>query len=88
MKKHKHGKDPIPYLNDLVAKLSGFDKIKIMAQICSYTILFTNNLKTGVEQFMTLIEQPGIVNSDLIIVSVSMNFYKSFSFKFDLQIAC
>lgn len=58
-----------------MVKFDGFDKTKIMAQICSYTILFTKNLKTGVEQFMTVIEQPGIVNSDLVTVSVPINVY-------------
>lgn len=74
VRKHRNGEDPIPYLNDLVAKYNGFDRIKVMAQICSYTILFTSNLKAGVEQFMKLIEQPGIVNNDLITVSI---FHKS-----------
>lgn len=73
----------------MIVKFSGFDKTKIMAQICSYTILFTNDLRTGVEQFMMLIEQPGIVNSKLITVSVPINKYfyvkYTYSFKFDLQ---
>lgn len=63
-----------------------------MAQICSYTILFTNDLKTGVKHFMKLIEQPGVVDSDLITVSIFHKCLKLFyikytySFKFDLQI--
>lgn len=41
-----------------------------MAEICSYTLLFTNNLKAGIEQFVKLIEHPEIVNTDLITVSI------------------
>jgi hypothetical protein len=42
-----------------------------MAQICSYIILFANNVRAGVEQFMVLLEEPKIMNDHLIIVSLS-----------------
>lgn len=70
VKKHKNGEDPVPYLMELVLKYNGHDRCKILAQICSYTILFTNNLKYGIERFMTLIEHPEIAKDDLILVSI------------------
>lgn len=69
VKKHKNGEDPTPYLIALVAKYNGLDKWKIMAQVCSYTILFKKNLRAGVEQFISLIEQPEMVADYLITVS-------------------
>lgn len=69
--KHKNGDDPLPYLINLADKYNGHNKYTIMAQICSYTILFTNNLRSGVEQFITLIElQPDIINTPLITVRI------------------
>lgn len=72
--KHKNGEDPIPYLVDLVAKYNGSNnnlKCKIVVQICSYKILFANDLKSGIEQFITLIEQhPEIINNSLITVRI------------------
>jgi len=70
VKKQKNGKDPIPYLTDLISKYNGLDKSKIIAQLCSYLILFTNNLKSGVEEFIKLIETPGMANKDIITVSI------------------
>lgn len=70
VKKHKNGEDPVPYLIDLVYKYNGLNQSIIISQLCSYTLLFTNNLRYGIEQFKKLIEQPGIVNNDVIIVSV------------------
>jgi len=69
VKKHKNGEDAIPYLKDLFSKYNENDKWKIIAQICSYTILFTNNFRTGVEQFLELIGEPTISTSDLVTVS-------------------
>lgn len=69
VKKHKNGEDPIPYLNDLVPKYNGFNQSKIISQLCSYTLLFTNHLRYGIEQFNKLIEQSEIVNNDIIVVS-------------------
>lgn len=68
VKKQKDGEDPIPYLTNLISKYDGLDRSKIIAQLCSYTILFTNNLKSGVEEFIKLIEQPGIANNFIISV--------------------
>lgn len=69
VKKHKSGEDAIPFLSDLFPKYNENDRWEIMAQICSYTILFTNNLRAGVEQFLALIGEPTISASDLVIVS-------------------
>jgi len=59
-------------LVDLIAKYTGHNnKWTIMAQICSYTILFLNNLRSGIEQFIMLIEQqPGIINNTIITVRI------------------
>lgn len=70
VKKHNSGEDAVPYLIALIANYNGHDKLKIMAQICSYTILFKKNLRAGVEQFISLIEQPGISTDHLITVSI------------------
>lgn len=70
MQKYKNEEDPIPHLTNLVAKYNGFDRCKIISQICSYNLLFTNNLKNVVDQFIWLIEQPGVVNADLITVCI------------------
>jgi len=68
LKKHKNGEDAIPFLNGILPKYNENGKWKIMAQMCSYTILFTNNLRSGVEEFIKLIEQPGIANNFIITV--------------------
>jgi len=68
-----NGEDPVPYLIKLVSKYDGLEQSKILAQLCSYLILFTNNLKLGIDQFIKLIEQPGIANNAIITVS---NFVK------------
>lgn len=67
VEKHKNGKDAVPYLYDLVSKYK-HDRWKIMAQICSYTILFTNNFRAGIEQFLLLIKEPGISASELMVI--------------------
>lgn len=64
--RQKKGEDPIPYLTNLISKYDGLNKSKIIAQLCSYTILFTKDLRSGVEEFMKLIEQPGISNNYII----------------------
>lgn len=69
IKNYRKGDDPIPYLNDMVNKYNGHNRLKIMAQICSYTILFTNNLKNGVKQLLLLIEEAKLHSNDFIIVS-------------------
>jgi len=72
-KKHMNGEDPVPYLINLISKYDGLEQSQIIAQLCSYLILFTNNLKLGIDQFIKLIEQPGIANNAIITVS---NFVK------------
>lgn len=67
VQKHKNGKDAVPYLNALVSKYK-HDKWKIMAQICSYTILFSNNFRASIEQFLLLIKEPGISTSELMVI--------------------
>jgi hypothetical protein len=83
--KHKNGEDLLPYLTDLLDKFDGYEKLKIIAEICSYTILFKNNLKAGIEQFVKLIEHPDIVNNDLITVSI---FFKMILKIFLFDIIC
>lgn len=68
VKKHKKGENIIPQLTDLTTKHDGMDKCKLISQFCSYNIIFANNLKNGVEQFIWLIEQPGMVNNYIITV--------------------
>lgn len=68
VKKQKNGEDPIPLLTNLISEYDGLDRSKIIAQLCSYTILFANNLRSGVEEFIKLIEQPGIANNFIISV--------------------
>lgn len=55
--KHRQGENAIPHLTQLLVKCDGADGLKIMSQITSYSILFNNNLRAGVEQFMVLMEQ-------------------------------
>ncbi|CAI6352357.1 unnamed protein product [Macrosiphum euphorbiae] len=47
--------------------------------LCSYTILFKKNLRSGVEQFIKLIEQSEIVSKDVITKHVSAFGSKTFS---------
>lgn len=70
VKKQRKGEDPVPHLTNLLSKYDGLDKSKIMAQLCSYTILFKNDLRSGIEQFIKLIEQSEIVSHDIITVSI------------------
>ncbi|XP_025197325.1 uncharacterized protein LOC112596062 [Melanaphis sacchari] len=79
VKKQKNGEDPIPYLTNLIPKYDGLDKSKIIAQLCSYTILFTNNLRSGVEEFNKLIELPGTTNNDIITKHTSLFGSKRFN---------
>lgn len=77
MKKFRKGDDPLTYLNDLIPKYNGHEKCKILAQMCSYSILFANNLKAGVQHFISLIdEHPGIVNNYIITVCIYSNLLK------------
>lgn len=79
VKKHANGKDALPYLTDLLNNntYNSNEKCKILAQICSYTLLFKNNLKSSIEWFITLIEQPEIEKNDYLI-KVSIKTKQSF----------
>ncbi|XP_060861971.1 uncharacterized protein LOC132939002 [Metopolophium dirhodum] len=79
VKKHKNGEDPVPYLTDLVPKYNGLNQSKIISQLCSYTLLFTNHLRYSIEQFNKLIEQPEIVNNDIIVHHISSFGSKKFN---------
>lgn len=70
VKKHENGGDAVPFLIDLFPKYNKNGKWEIMAQICSYTLLFTKNLKASVEQFSVLIGDQTVFTSDLVIVSL------------------
>lgn len=70
VKKYRNGDDIVPDLTNLTAKYNGMDQCKFMAQFCSYNILFANNLKSGIEQFIWLIEKPGMINNNLITVCI------------------
>lgn len=70
VKKHKNGEDAVPFLIDLFPKYNKNGKREIMAQICSYTLLFTKNFRAGVEQFFVLIGDQTVFTSDLLIVSL------------------
>lgn len=69
---HKNGSRPILDLINLLEKYDGTYRWKIMAQICSYSILFKDsaNLLVGVEQFMMLIDDKNIANSNIITVRI------------------
>lgn len=67
--KYRNGENPVLYMNDMIPKYDGCNRLKIMAQICSYNILFTNDLRTSVEQFLALIKESEVLTSDFIIVS-------------------
>lgn len=70
MKKHKNGENVLSHLINLASKYDGINKNKVIAQICSYTILFADNLRTGITWFMILIDEPGMKNNYLITVSI------------------
>uniref|UniRef100_A0A2S2RB26 Uncharacterized protein n=1 Tax=Sipha flava TaxID=143950 RepID=A0A2S2RB26_9HEMI len=66
--KYEIGSRPILDLINLLEKYDGRYRWKIMAQICSYSILFkdSDNLLVGVEQFMMLIDDKNIANSNIV----------------------
>jgi len=70
MEKYGKGGKPVLDLINLFEKYDGNCRWKIMAQICSYSILFkeSSNLLAGVEQFMMLMNEKNIANSDIITV--------------------
>lgn len=76
---YKKGSNPTLDFIDLLNKYDGNNKWKIMAQVCSYSILFktSENLLLSVEQFMMLIRDEEIARSEIITVR---NMYKFFIF--------
>ncbi|CAI6362031.1 unnamed protein product [Macrosiphum euphorbiae] len=68
MEKYGNGSKPVLDLINLFEKYDGICRWQIMAQICSYSILFkeSSNLLAGVEQFMMLMNEKSIANSDII----------------------
>ncbi|XP_050544972.1 uncharacterized protein LOC126907613 [Daktulosphaira vitifoliae] len=64
---HNIGKDAIPLLISLLKNVDGFDLWIILAQICSYNIIYKKNLRVGVDNFMMLIENKPIDTNDLIV---------------------
>lgn len=71
--KHNKGEDPVPYLKSKLFTYNCLTQWKIVSQICSYFVLFSDNLKTGVEYFVLLVEadQNKMINKDLILVRCS-----------------
>lgn len=72
IEKHNRGENPIPYLIGILDNYDKQTRWEIMAQICSYTILFSNNLKNVMNYFMMLVEaqEIGEVKQDLILVRI------------------
>lgn len=70
VQKNKKGSKPILDLIQLLEKYDGNYRWKIMAQICSYSILFKDsaNLLVGIEQFLMLIHDRTIGDSDIVKV--------------------
>lgn len=70
VEKHKIGEDPVLYLKSILNNYNSLVQWKILAQICSYTTLFNDNLKDGLQIFMMLVEaeENKMVHSDLILV--------------------
>lgn len=66
----KEESKPVLDLINLLEKYDGKYKWKIMTQICSYSILFkdSTNFRVGVEQFMMLISDEFMANTDIITV--------------------
>lgn len=70
LEKYEKERKPVLDLINLFEKYDGISRWKIMAQICSYSLLFkeSSNLLVGVDQFMMLINDKNIANSDIITV--------------------
>lgn len=71
LRKHNDGKNVLPNLTYLLIqdKYSESEKLYIRAQVCSYTILFDNDLGAGIQHFMSLINHPSFAHNSLIEVS-------------------
>jgi len=72
---YKEGSNPTLDFINLLDKYDGNNKWKIMAQLCSYSILFktSENLLVSVEQFMMLTRDEEIARSEIVTVR---NLYK------------
>jgi len=70
LEKYEKGSKPVLDLITLFEKYDGISRWKIMAQICSYSLLFkeSSNFLVGLEQFIMLINDKNIANSDIIKV--------------------
>jgi hypothetical protein len=71
VEKHNRNEDPVPYLLNLLKNNdNNLMQWKILAQICSYVVLFHNNLEDGVKYFKLLVEavQNEFASEDLILV--------------------
>ncbi|KAL5239365.1 hypothetical protein ACI65C_006775 [Semiaphis heraclei] len=79
VEKQKEGEDPVPYLSNMVLKYNGFNQSKIISQLCSYKLLFTNHLHYAIEEYKKLIEQPEIVNNEIIVQHISIFGSKKFN---------
>ncbi|XP_050434420.1 uncharacterized protein LOC126841804 [Adelges cooleyi] len=85
VEKHNNGRDPIVDLVKLVDECDEDNKWELLAQICSYTILWKGPsfLRTSVEQFMMLIKKEDNANSDIVTGHCSI-FSKDTSVTFNL----
>lgn len=74
---HNKGINPVPYLRGLLNDYDIHSQCKIIAQICSYTILINKNLIIGLNYFMMIVEAElqGIETNNLLMV---MNFNSSY----------
>lgn len=87
VEKHEKGNEVMLDLINLNNKYDADNRWKIMAQICSYSILFKGdkNLQVSVEKFMILISDKTIANSGMVMVRIiylSFN-YLHFCFLYD-----
>lgn len=89
--KYKNGSNPLLDFINLLRKYDDQNsRWEIMAQMCSYAILFSDysNSLVGIEQFMMLIKDREIATSEIITVRnrpklVLFVFYFLFSKRFD-----
>lgn len=57
VEKHIKNEDPVPYLLSLLKNNNNnLMQWKILAQICSYVVLFQGNIEDGVKYFKLLVE--------------------------------
>lgn len=86
IEKYEQGSKPVLDLINLFEEYDGNSRWKIMSQICSYTILFkeSSSLLVSVEQFMMLINDKSIANSDIITVRNEFNLINCLLYFFNL----